>query len=55
MKCVGGDALEHLPLRLGQPRALRELRAALLEEIGQPLQPADRLVHVRGPCLHPGQ
>ena len=44
---VGGDALEDLPLRLGQPGALRELRAALVEEIGQPLQPADRLVHVR--------
>jgi hypothetical protein len=41
---LGGDLFEHAPLLLGQARALGELRAPLLEQVGQPLQPGDALV-----------
>ena len=44
---LAGDALEHLPLRLGEARALGELRAALAEQVRQALQPADGLVNIR--------
>src|SRR5262249_59148962 len=54
-EALAGDALEHVPLRLGEARPLCQLGPALAEQVRQPLEPSDGLVYVGRPWLHAGQ